>query len=392
MIGSIGFVRDGQTLSVRWSSFIFFYGTFGWTTLNICAALIPSLSLLFVFLRDSWVFLFLLWLLSSRKRADLALLAVLICLTAIGSVAIIDYGLSVASLQIIFYGFRDLCLVGLIYNLLTQRCLHVSVKTIEAFVAIVFVIFFAEVISQLVGLHSEFARVFNLERYYEAKGVSISLQGGLFGARPGLPLYSPSLVAALLASFVLLQRPVRGKWLFFVMSSLTLSKVVIFYLLMRIFRPIYVSVIIAAFLSLPALVLILEGVKESYPNTLYSMHASSIIEHVSPLSYVRESDFSVLPDLLGSSSILASVIVGADSSHAPESLVMARLLDFNMMFPLLILGLCAATFRLSGVDRYLFICFIGLMYLTGMANHPVVFLPTIFLFKSLEYSKTKEAF
>ena len=53
------------------------------------------------------------------------------------------------------------------------------------------------------------------------------------------------------------------------------------------------------------------GLKPLQIISVVTINAStSIIEHVSPLSYVRESDFSVLPDLLGSSSILASVILG----------------------------------------------------------------------------------
>lgn len=378
----------GRKIALPWSSILFFYGTFFWTVLNFLAALIPAFSLFFILLRDSWVFIFLLWLISSRKFEDLVLLAVLVCLMLISAVPIIDYGFSVVSLQVMFYGFRDLCLIGLIFKLCSEQRFHISVKVIRIFIAVIFLIFSGELISQFFGVHAEFISIFNLEQYYDSKGVSINLHGGLFGPRPGLPLYSPPLVAAVLASFVLLQQPFRGKWLFFLISSLTLSKVVIFYLLMRVFRPIYLSVFIVAFLSLPAFIFMLEGVKEAYPNTIYSLHAGSIIEHVSPHAYVTDSDFAVLPDMLGSSSIFASVVRGADSTHAPESLVMARLLDFNLMFPLLIFALGAAVWKLSGFDRYIFLCFVALMYLTGMANHPVVFLPLIFLYKSLGYAKS----
>jgi hypothetical protein len=113
------------------------------------------------------------------------------------------------------------------------------------------------------------------------------------------------------------------------------------------------------------------------------MNANSIIEHISPFSYVNQEDLTILPDQLGSSSIAAFVLKGSDSSTAPESMLIARFLDLNLLSPLLLIILMIMATVLKGEQRFIFIMFLSLQVLTGLANHPVAILPLIFFANNL---------
>tara|TARA_Y100000816_G_C26108430_1_gene590210 strand:+ start:6700 stop:7647 length:948 start_codon:yes stop_codon:yes gene_type:complete len=302
----------------------------------------------------------------------------------IGLAPVSEYGLSNSDPFIFFYGLRDLCLIAVIFYYLKRPQNSVSDSTIYFFVYFVFSIYFLEVISQILGFHTQFSSFFNLENYFEAKGVSVNLGGGFFGTRPSLPLYSPGLIAVLFSGFIILRKNFNGKWFLFLMSMFTLSKSVLFFLAVRLVRPFYKTAILAGIISLPMLVFFLEGLIESYPNTLISMHSNSIIEHISPLSYATNSDFTFLPDKIGSSSIYAQVIQGLDSSAAPESLLFSRFLDFNLLSIPIIFLLVLMIFQLKNEGRFIFIFLLALQALTSMANHPIALLPLLFFMKTIE--------
>ena len=129
---------------------------------------------------------------------------------------------------------------------------------------------------------------------------------------------------------------------------------------------------------IPLIIGALELTKEEYPNSLISMHGNSVVEHILPLQYITDKDFSFLPDRLGSSSIVAALLKGVDSSEAPESMLIGRLLDYNYLSILIVCLVIWMFFNLREERRFLFVVFIGLQFLTGMANHPVGFLPIIY--------------
>lgn len=357
---------------------LFIYCTYGWLAANFLAAQIPTQSLFFVALRDSWVFIFIAILLSSRRSSDVVLSASLLSLSVLGATAFSEGVIQRTDILIYFYGFRDLCLIALVFYVLSSEDLWVPGTYIYGFVYLVAGLFFLQVVSQLAGFEEQYRQLFNLDAYYRAKGVSITLAGGLFGERPSLPLYSPGLIAELCAGFILLKNRFVGRWLLWGLSVLTLSKVALYYLALRLARKVYLLMLVISISLTPLIIGALELAKEEYPNSLISMHGNSIIEHISPLQYITDKDFSFLPDRLGSSSIVAALLNGVDSSEAPESMLIGRLLDYNYLSIFIVCLVIWMFFNLREERRFLFVVFIGLQFLTGMANHPVGFLPIIY--------------
>ena len=357
---------------------LFIYCTYGWLAANLLAAQMPTQSLFFVGLRDSWVFIFIAILLSSRRRSDVVLSASIFLLSLLGATAFSEGAIQTTDILIYFYGFRDLCLIALVFYVLSSEDLWVPTAYIYGFVYLVAGLFFLQVVSQLTGFEEQYRQLFNLDAYYRAKGVSITLAGGFFGERPGLPFYSPGLIAELCAGFILLKNPFVGRWLLWVLSVLTLSKVALYYLVLRLFRKVYLLMLVISISLIPLIIGALELAKEEYPNSLISMHGNSVVEHISPLQYITDKDFSFLPDRLGSSSIVAALLKGVDSSEAPESMLIGRLLDYNYLSIFIVCLVIWMFFNLREERRFLFVVFIGLQFLTGMANHPVGFLPIIY--------------
>lgn len=357
---------------------LFLYCTYGWLITNILSAQIPAHSLIFVALRDSWVFIFIAILLSSRRRSDVVLSVALFSLSLFGVAAFSEGAITVTDILIYFYGFRDLCLIALVFYLLSSEDHSVPSGYIYGFVYLVAGLFCTQVASQLLGFGDQYRQLFNLDGYYRAKGVSITLAGGFFGERPSLPLYSPGLIAELCAGFILLKNPFFGRWVLWFLSVLTLSKVALYYLVLRSFRKVYIWMLIIAVCLTPLIIGGLEIAKENYPNSMISMHGHSVIEHMSPQQYILDEDFSFLPDRLGSSSIVAQLLKGVDSSSAPESMLIGRFLDYNYLAFFLICLVIWMFLNLREERRFLFVVFIGLQVLTGMANHPVGFLPIIY--------------
>tara|TARA_B110000305_G_scaffold239378_1_gene307009 strand:- start:152 stop:1291 length:1140 start_codon:yes stop_codon:yes gene_type:complete len=366
---------------------LFFYCTYGWIMANFLAAQIPSLSLVFVALRDAWVFIFILVLLRSRRQSDLILSFSILFLSLLGAIAFVDGDNTLTDILIYFYGFRDLCLISLVFYLLSSDNLFIPPRYIYGFVYLIFSLYLLQISSQIFGFEDQYSKLYNLDEYYAAKGVSITLAGGLFGERPGLPFYSPGLVAELCAGFIIIRKTFSGKWILWLFSLITLSKVTLYYLILRLFRKVYLLMAIAGLFSVPLLIGVLELAKDNYPNSIISMNSNSVIEHISPFQYITSEDFSYLPDKLGSSSIVAALLKGEDVSKAPESMLIGRLLDYNYLSVLLLFTLIWMFFHLHDERRFIFLVFIGLQVLTGMANHPVGFIPIIYFLYTNPHNK-----
>lgn len=363
-------------------SLLFIYCTYGHLIANILAAKMPNFSLVFIAVRDAWVLLLFYLLFRHRLKENVLLGVILIFFLLIGLAPFIEEDASISFFLIYFYGFRDLCFIALIYFYLRNDHVDININLVYSFVYFVFILYLIEVLSQAFGFAQSYRDLFDVDVYFSSKGVETNLSGGLFGVRPGLPLYSPALVATLLGGFILSDRIFKGRWLLYLVSIFTLSKVLIYFLLLKIFKRFYMAIFIAGVLAIPAIIGISEHVKNTYPNTIFSYHAHSISEHISPFSYIKNSDLALLPDALGSSSVLAYVIKGEESSNAPESLLFSRLLDFNLIALFIIILLLVISYRLKGEARFIFICFLGLQVLTGLSNHPVAFLPLILFFHS----------
>jgi hypothetical protein len=367
-----------RTRSINAQKVLFIYSTFGWLAFNFMAAVLPNSSFLFIALRDSWVFLFLGYLLIIGSRSAFIVLVGIGLILFIGAAPLVGEQTILQDYLILFYGFRDICLIAMVYFLLARQVSSVNEKLIYIFVYIVAFFFIIEVVSQIAGFHDIYSSFFNLYGYFDAKGVSINLGGGFFGSRASLPLYSPGLIAVLLGSFIIVSRKLTGRWVLFLISLATVSKVAVFYLILRIFKKVYVGVFIVGMVLIPIILANLDNIISMYPNSHISANANSIAEHITPHSYITSKDFSLLPDALGSSSIVASVMKGVDSSYAPESLLIARFMDYNLLSVILIYLLVLMVFHLKGEARFFFIIVLALLVLTGMANHPVAILPALF--------------
>jgi hypothetical protein len=364
-------------MPLRVSTLFFFVCTYGFLISNLLAAHITTYSLFFVALRDSWVFVFVILLVLRRDLPSVLILSALAFFGLFGFVPIVVEGVSLTNLLVYFYGLRELMVIGVIYFFLLVKAPLVSKRQIMFFVYLVAGLFLLQVALQLVGLDQVSEAIFNTTAYYAGKGIEINLGGGLFGQRPGAPFYSPALVATTLSSFALAWGSFFGRWLLVILACITLSKVVVYFVVMRVFRRAYVALTLAALCAIPLILYGTSYVKEEYPNTIYSFHAHSISERAAFATYVRDEDLSIYPDLLGSSSIAAHVLRGDDAHQAPESLLLARILDYNFWGVLLIVLIGLGYFTLDARCRFIYVALMGLQLLTGMSNHPVALMPLL---------------
>ena len=109
-----------RNLILNTNKLLFFYCTYGWVVANILPAQAPSFSLIFIGLRDAWVFIFIGILFNSKRKSDVILSASLIFMSLLGAIAFVDGSITITNILIYFYGFRDLCLIYLVFYLLSS--------------------------------------------------------------------------------------------------------------------------------------------------------------------------------------------------------------------------------------------------------------------------------
>jgi hypothetical protein len=235
------------------------------------------------------------------------------------------------------------------------------------------------VLSQILGYQELFYSVVRLDEYYAAKNVEISLAGGLFGQRPGFPFNSPGLISAMFGFVLLVRYPLSLKSLYLMAAIVSMSKAGIFLFVMQAFRKYYKYIIITFVLSIGFLHAIFEYIVMAYPNSIYSYHAFSLAQHIDPFIYLSVNDLNIFPESLGSNSILGGVISGSDVNKMPESIIIARIMDFNFMSIFMLAGLYSMHRGLNEFQKFYFSVFLLLLLLTGLSNQPVCYVPALCL-------------
>ena len=373
-----------HTILIIYISYIFLFS-------NILAAHLPNLSIAFIAIRDLWVFIFIFILFKNLKNINNSIIMLFICFWGLmGITPLFTSEISLSKIIVFFYGFRDICLLGFVFYILKNeiKISPAARKAINIFIGIVFITFCIQNLFQIIGWEAITESIYQYGVYYQAKGIDINLDGGLFGMRPGAPLYSPGLVATLLSFYVLTKKLSFIKEIsIFTVAFLTLSKVVVLVAIYKIFKRYYVLLTLGVFISMTLMINVAETLKENYPNTIYSYHAHSITEHLGFTQYFNGKDNTLLPDLLGSSSIAGSLILGNDPNESAESLLVSKVKDFNWLSIIFIPFFIYFMFTLGKQKRFFFVVFLLLQLFTGMSNHPVCYLPLFLIFsgKAFKY-------
>jgi hypothetical protein len=356
---------------------VIIYVTFGFLIISVVAVIFPSQSYGLTIAREFWMPMYILLLFSSKGMHNIKnSLWVLFCVV-FGSVGLIG-NYSSNSTFLLFYGFRDILLISFFYYLLTNQRFK-NFLLLDIFLLIVFVLFSIEVLSQILGYQELFYSVVRLDEYYAAKNVEISLAGGLFGQRPGFPFNSPGLISAMFGFVLLVRYPLSLKSLYLMAAIVSMSKAGIFLFVMQAFRKYYKYIIITFVLSIGFLHAIFEYIVMAYPNSIYSYHAFSLAQHIDPFIYLSVNDLNIFPESLGSNSILGGVISGSDVNKMPESIIIARIMDFNFMSIFMLAGLYSMHRGLNEFQKFYFSVFLLLLLLTGLSNQPVCYVPALCL-------------
>jgi hypothetical protein len=372
-----------HTVLVIYVSYIFLFS-------NILAAHLPNLAILFIAIRDLWIFIFIFILFKNiNNKHNFIIMLFIFFWGMLGVIPIFINEISIEKIIVFFYGFRDICLIGFVFYVLKNE-VKISKATrglINIFIGFVFIAFCIQNIFQIIGWEAITESIYQYEIYYHAKGIDINLDGGIFGMRPGAPLYSPGLVATLLSFYVLSKKlSVIKEVSVFTIAFLTLSKVVVLVVIYKIFSRFYVLLTLGVFISMTLVINIAETLKEDYPNTIYSYHAHSITEHLGFTQYFNDKDNTILPDLLGSSSIAGALILGNDPNESAESLFVSKIKDFNWLSLFFIPFFIYFMFTLDREKRFYFVVFLLLQLFTGMSNHPVCYLPLFLIFSGKAYT------
>ena len=350
---------------------------------NLLIAHYPSFGKALLVIRDSWMLtLVLLIFMRGSDRSIFPVVSLLAIVLLIGGLPVVESKISSATLFIYAYGARDVLLIIFVwYTLISKTSLHTSALLVDRTVQVIFFLLLMEILFQFNGLDHVNEAVYRYKEYYDSKGVIINLDGGILGRRPSAPLYSPGLVATTLSIYLLVVRPAAIKFTAILGASFfTISKVVP---LVRFYIPLTVTLFSVSSVA----VYTANYVKTRFPDSIYSYHAHSISEHLDPLSYLTKEDNTVLPDLLGSSSIGGMVLAGKDPAQAPESMLATKIMDLNWLalFFIGLLGVC--TYGIPRQYRFHFTVFLVLSFFTGLSNHPICYTPFILLRRSRSSGK-----
>lgn len=360
----------------------FYYTTWGYVITNFLVAWITSLSLVFMILRDFWVFIFIFLLIKTKNFFPVILILIMLIY---GIVGILEY-FDVNIIFSIFYGFRDIILIVLIVELLKIKdSFNISKNEINIFVNFVVLIAFVHIIISTFFNSNIVNEIFNMSNYYNNKGIDINLSNGFFGQdRTSVPLYSPNLLCTLIVTYYFLQKDIPQKiylkFIALIVAFFTLSKVLViglfFYFFNRSWKYILTIVILV---SIPMYFVLIE-----YYNNLemglLKYHLASTIGHLNAFQISIETGLTTfIPDILGSNSIASKVLSGNNEAGI-ESTLLARFADYKIYF-LILLIYVIYNFRylISNVEKKTYVFIFIILLLTATSNHPVVYVPFIYL-------------
>jgi hypothetical protein len=228
--------------------------------------------------------------------------------------------------------------------------------------------------------------LFKTQEYYSNKGITSHTSGGFFGERLTIPLYSSSLLGTFCA-FYFFKSNYKGKIISIIVGIFTLSKSIILIPLFYLFKKFYRSFILVFFIVLFSLRSFINYYIENNEASIITFHLGSIRDRFKSIDMLFEKFPSLTPEILGNNSIAAKSFLGLDPSTAPESLIIARVLDFNLFVIIPLFFIALYVFKNFNTEKkFLFSVVLILCFFSNLSNHPIAFLPiisTIFLKKNL---------
>lgn len=369
---------------------LFLHVSFVFLLTNIIAAFLPNLSLIFIGFRDLWILIFAVILIKDKSYKYLSFLFIL---ASLGAASFIEHGISKSTILVYFYGLRDLFLLVLITYYLQLPSINVNQKLIWAFVFIVFALSAGEILSFYSGFGQQYRDAFRISQYFESKGIISNLNGGLLGDRLSIPFYSPAIVCSLFSFLIFLKIPRFHKVLFLIISFYTSSKILLIVLVFKLMNRFAILILPGAVFGISFLYFSLPYVIDNFPMSIYSFHAASVLDHINALSFFNSDFLSIIPKLLGESSIASLQILGNDDIDGPESLLIARLLDFKILSIGIVFFILYELKKMNYTSRIYYMLIIMIFVFSSLSNHPIAYISFLFLYileKIQEKPKGKE--
>lgn len=357
---------------------LFIYTTWFYLFLAVLTAHLPSIGLYITALRDIWMMLGLMIIIFYGNITTIFTISFTI-LT--GTVAHFFSNES-SSIFVLGYGVRDVIFLGTVLTLARFNAVSFSPLISSARLFITLVVFCAgfSIILQFLQLFDLHDVIFATSNYFEAKNIASNVNGGFFGQRLIEPFYSASLVGTLLAGYALHTAPRIGySMTAFVLSCLTLAKVVPVFLYFRIVRRFPIIGLCIIFALLVLVYLMVSAIFTSLPISIYTFHAASILDRFNIFFNFPNFSDLVLPQPLGFNSVAGHVINNLDASKAPESLIVSKIYDLGIWSAPLVLWLLHSIFTVSKNVRPLICAFIFIQFFSSLSNHLVAFLPLLIL-------------
>lgn len=359
---------------------LFYHVSFGFLLSNILIAhfggnQIVSISILLV--RDSWVLTLSIALL---LRRNWLIIGFIITAFIFGFVPVFDPQVNFVA-TIFLYGLRDVFLIGFIFYIIGQNNFRSHNKAFNIFLLVVLSLAVLQLTLQLYGLDQLNERIFMTERYFASKGVISNIEGGFFGFRLTAPFYSASLLATLFILVVVLTKlKLIYKTVLALLSIFTLSKVVPLVMVVYIFRRHMIATVVGISIAIFVFYFYLQSFIDSTGHSIFTFHAASILDRINAIFSLGD-DGAIFgrPELLGNNSIYSAVLLGFDPSKAPESMIIAKILDYKWSFIFVAFFVIIACIKTSENKRYLLVTFFAISILSGLSNHPICFLPFAFV-------------
>lgn len=350
-----------------------------WFVANVLIAFVPTnlVPVLLVF-REFWCVIFITYIFVSKENNTEKLYMLVTLVYAVISV-IINY--SEFSISVVYYGFRDMVLLLLLYYSFKKEW---QINVTSKFIGFILLLSFLQIFHTFIYTTESTLAFFRINEYYSSKGIQTNINGGLSGVRLLFPLYSTGLLGTLLiTSLLVLRRGMLNRLFTLTAAIFTMSKVVLvfpFLMVVRRYRLVLLGFVISVFVLLPVGV---NWILETQDVGILTFHAASVRDRFNVLPLFWDSFMKFSIPLLGQNSVAGHVLMGLDPSEAPESLLIARAMDYGLLMPLFLAQLGLLYFTLKRNHSVVFLVILVLFLFTSLSNHPIAFLPLMFCSKYL---------
>ena len=275
-----------------------------------------------------------------------------------------------------FYGFRDILLLSFIVYFI-KNPFKIKKHKYNLLIFIIFGFSIIQLLSQFFGYLNILDFIFKTEQYYSNKGIISNTSGGFFGDRLTIPLYSSSLLGTFCA-FYFFKTNFRGKFLSFIIGFFTLSKSIILIPIFHFLKKFYRLFIFCLFAVLFFVRNFIDYYIENNDASILTYHLGSVRDRFYSIDMLFDKLPLMSPEILGTNSIAAKSFLGLDPSTAPESLIIARLLDYNIFIILPIIFIVIYIYNNYNKEhKFLFSVVLILCFFSNLSNHPIAFLPII---------------